>query len=73
MEGCEICVFIIVAIEKKKEHKWDADDVLTFRNRASEKRPGAFPFGIDVLEGSLSSCVVVISIYPYAEQGESVI
>ncbi|GJC96173.1 heterokaryon incompatibility protein [Colletotrichum higginsianum] len=69
MEGCEICVFIIVAIEKKKEHKWDADDVLTFRNRASERRPGAVPFGIDVLEGSLSSGAVVISIYPYAEQG----
>ncbi|KAK1989119.1 heterokaryon incompatibility protein [Colletotrichum cereale] len=70
LDGCEVCFFIIVAIEKKKTHEWNADDVLIFRNRPSEVRPGAMPFGIDVLEGSLSSGAAVVSIYPYAEQGD---
>ncbi|KAK1597106.1 heterokaryon incompatibility protein [Colletotrichum navitas] len=70
MNGCEICLFIIIAIEKKRTHEWDPDDVLIFRNRPSKTRPGTTPLGIDVLEGSLSSGAAFISIHPYAEQGE---
>ncbi|KAK1990725.1 heterokaryon incompatibility protein [Colletotrichum falcatum] len=70
--GCEICFFIIVAIEKKRTttHERDPEDVLIFRNRRSDMRPGATPLGIDVLQGSFSSGAAAISIHPYAKQGD---
>lgn len=68
-KGCEVCIFIIDTIEKRNEHDWAGDDALTFWNRPSGKIADSQPSFIDTLEGRLPSGVVVITIYPYAEEG----
>ncbi|OLN85472.1 hypothetical protein CCHL11_08067 [Colletotrichum chlorophyti] len=67
MQGCETCRFIILTIGKSHGPKWAGDEVLAFRNRATACK--SMPSSIDVLEGRLSTGAVVITMYPYAEQG----
>ncbi|KAF6828188.1 heterokaryon incompatibility protein (SNF2 family domain-containing protein) [Colletotrichum plurivorum] len=64
-KGCPACYFIAATIQRDHEGVWEDDAALTFRNRSSKTQAAAC---IDVLDGSLPTIGLVITIYPYAKQ-----
>ncbi|KAG7038967.1 zinc finger protein [Colletotrichum scovillei] len=69
--GCPLCHFILARIKRDQENDWPDDETLIFHNRSSMKDSKVLPPWIDILDGSLSSGKVVITIYPYAKHAAS--
>ncbi|KXH25235.1 hypothetical protein CSIM01_04179 [Colletotrichum simmondsii] len=69
--GCPLCHFILAKIKRDQGNDWPDDETLIFRNRSSMKDSKVLPPWIDILDGSLSSGKVVITIYPYAKHAAS--
>ncbi|KAF6793038.1 heterokaryon incompatibility protein (SNF2 family domain-containing protein) [Colletotrichum sojae] len=64
-KGCPACYFIAATIQRDHEGMWEDDAALTLRNRSSKKQAAAC---IDILDDSLPTIGLVITIYPYAKQ-----
>ncbi|KAF6828598.1 heterokaryon incompatibility protein (SNF2 family domain-containing protein) [Colletotrichum musicola] len=64
-KGCPACYFIAATIQRDHEGAWAEDAALTFRNRSSKKQAAGC---IDILDGSLPTIGLVITIYPYAKR-----
>ncbi|OHE92073.1 heterokaryon incompatibility protein [Colletotrichum orchidophilum] len=68
--GCLLCHFILAKVKSDNDHNWHKDETLTFHNRSSMKNTKVSPPWIDVLEGSLPSGKVIITVHPYTTDGD---